>query len=243
MKKNMNLSIPKPCSEDWNAFTKTAIGGFCHSCQKNVVDFTKMSDQEVVTFIMSNKHMRCGKFLPSQLKRYEVAAAKETTSLKGWLQASALSLGLLWGGETMAISNAAADETVESVHAADQTNQKVKRPGIVSGGVTITGVVNDSEGYALPGATVVIKGSSHGTYTDIEGHFELKDVQEGDVLLISFIGFETLAYTIHENAPETFVLALEMSHDLTGEVVIAGVYTSSPFSRFWQGVKSVFRRK
>jgi len=55
---------------------------------------------------------------------------------------------------------------------------------------TVTGVVTDEKGQALPGATVVIKGSTTGTSTDANGNYSLP-VQANTVLLVTYIGFVT----------------------------------------------------
>ncbi|WP_276372697.1 hypothetical protein [Chryseolinea sp. H1M3-3] len=45
MKKIIQIAVPKPCHEKWSSFTKTTNGGFCGSCQKEVIDFTSWSDE------------------------------------------------------------------------------------------------------------------------------------------------------------------------------------------------------
>lgn len=48
MKKSLHISVKQPCSENFANFKRTERGGFCNSCQKEVVDFTKLSDLEIV---------------------------------------------------------------------------------------------------------------------------------------------------------------------------------------------------
>ncbi len=58
--------------------------------------------------------------------------------------------------------------------------------------VTITGTVTSSEdGSAMPFLTVLIKGTTKGTQTDLDGKYSLKHVSPKDTLVFSFIGFET----------------------------------------------------
>lgn len=66
--KKLSISIPSPCHENWSTMTPTEKGRFCSNCQKVVVDFTQMSDQEVVKFLTSEKKV-CGQFRSSQLNR------------------------------------------------------------------------------------------------------------------------------------------------------------------------------
>ena len=54
----------------------------------------------------------------------------------------------------------------------------------------VTGVVEDEFG-PVAGASVVIKGTTNGTMTDMDGHFTLEGVKKGDIIQISFIGFAT----------------------------------------------------
>ena len=89
----------------------------------------------------------------------------------------------------------------------------------------ITGTVEDEFG-PVAGASVVIKGTTNGTMTDMDGHFTLEGVKNGDIIQISFIGFATqdIPYTgqtalnvkLEEDAQkldEVVVTALGMKRD------------------------------
>lgn len=68
MKLNYSISIPKPCHEDWNKMTSKDKGRFCQSCSKTVVDFTKMTTEEIQIYLHKNRHQRiCGHIKQSQL--------------------------------------------------------------------------------------------------------------------------------------------------------------------------------
>lgn len=62
------LNIPQPCHENWNEMTPEKKGRFCGSCQKIVVDFTQMSDEQVKNYLLSNVNT-CGRFYASQIGR------------------------------------------------------------------------------------------------------------------------------------------------------------------------------
>ncbi len=55
----------------------------------------------------------------------------------------------------------------------------------------IKGNVKDSNGSPLPGANVLVKGTSTGAQTDFEGNFVINLPEENNILVISYIGFET----------------------------------------------------
>lgn len=55
---------------------------------------------------------------------------------------------------------------------------------------TVSGTVTDNSGHALPGVNVIIKGSSSGTQTNKNGHYEI-EAKKGDILIYSYLGFKT----------------------------------------------------
>ena len=55
----------------------------------------------------------------------------------------------------------------------------------------VHGIVSDQSGETLPGATVILKGSSkNGTVTDLNGNFTL-NAKVGDVLVVTFVGYDS----------------------------------------------------
>ena len=60
---------------------------------------------------------------------------------------------------------------------------------------TVTGVVSDPDGLPLPGATVLVQGTTTGVTTDFDGNFSI-NVAEGQILEFSFVGYETAALAV-----------------------------------------------
>ena len=54
----------------------------------------------------------------------------------------------------------------------------------------ITGSVSDDNGIPLPGASIVIEGTSDGTTTNFDGNFTI-DASQGSTLVISYVGYES----------------------------------------------------
>ena len=68
--KNYKISIPKPCIEDWDKMTQTEKGKHCASCNKVVIDFSKMKDAEIIAVLVQNKGKKiCGNFYYSQIEK------------------------------------------------------------------------------------------------------------------------------------------------------------------------------
>ena len=55
---------------------------------------------------------------------------------------------------------------------------------------TITGIISDNSGLPLPGATVLVKGTTSGTSTDFDGKYSI-NVKTGSTLVFSFVGYTT----------------------------------------------------
>ena len=63
-----SIKIPKPCHEGWDTMSPKDKGRFCGSCNKTVVDFTKMDTFEIQDFLIHNKDQRiCGHIKQTQL--------------------------------------------------------------------------------------------------------------------------------------------------------------------------------
>src|ERR1044071_9403993 len=87
MKKHIQLSIPTPCHEDWGNMNPVETGRFCNSCQKQVVDFTNMSDRDVALFFKKpSTDSVCGRFMREQLDRDIAIPQKRIPWLKYFFQ-------------------------------------------------------------------------------------------------------------------------------------------------------------
>jgi len=61
-----DIRIPNLCNEDWNKMTQNDNGRFCDTCKLTVVDFTKMSDDQIKNYLLNKGHV-CGRFDCSQI--------------------------------------------------------------------------------------------------------------------------------------------------------------------------------
>lgn len=53
-----------------------------------------------------------------------------------------------------------------------------------------TGIVKDASGMTVIGASVIVKGTTHGTVTDVDGRFTIDGVKLGDVIQVSYVGYK-----------------------------------------------------
>ena len=85
--------------------------------------------------------------------------------------------------------------------------------------LNISGTVSDSSG-PLPGASVLVKGSSKGYVTDFDGKYNLK-ANKGDVLVFSYIGMENVEVTVSDST--TIDVTLQEDSEALEEVVVTSL--------------------
>ena len=83
--------------------------------------------------------------------------------------------------------------------------------------MTVAGVVKDTQGEPIIGANILVKGTTDGTITDLDGRFRL-EAKAGDVLVVSFIGYQTQELPA---APQMNIVLKDDTEQLD-EVVVIG---------------------
>jgi TonB-linked SusC/RagA family outer membrane protein len=83
----------------------------------------------------------------------------------------------------------------------------------------ISGTVSDENGVPLPGATVVVEGTSTGVSTDFDGNYSI-DASQGDVLVFSYVGYQSQSVSV--GASSTVDVSLEPD-SLLDEVVVTAL--------------------
>lgn len=219
----LTVSVPQPCQQPWEEMTPDARGRFCGSCQKSVIDFSTLSDSQIVALLSDTSQKYCGRFKKSQLDRL-ILPEQQAASL---LPAAVLSVML-------AASVPAS--------AADNHAQHITRDTTVSR--TITGKVTMEDGAVVPGTAIQIKGTKTGTVTDPNGHYRLNipsaPSNQQMVLVFTNIGYVKEEVTLAAQQTVDVVLKPDENR-LTGEVlVVAGgacVKKATPWQRLkyrWQ---------
>ena len=87
----------------------------------------------------------------------------------------------------------------------------------------IKGTVSDASGTPLPGVSIVVKNTTKGITTDFDGKFAMSNVQKGEVLVFSYVGFSTKEVVINNSNSLNVILA--ESAESLDEVVVIGYGT------------------
>lgn len=189
MSKSVTINVPKPCHESWYNMTPKEQGRFCGACQKVVVDFTSMSDKEMLDHISKAAEQSvCGRFANDQLKRkVEAPANKRKFSLAyvwNLLMASVLffeSCNDTTTGKVVcekpAVQQGAIEDSAKVTVAVNVDPIPILIPEIKGK------ILNEGSGLPVAGAHVRIAGNKQKTVTDSQGRFSLSVENSNSVIL------------------------------------------------------------
>lgn len=97
-------------------------------------------------------------------------------------------------------------------------NNNVPEPVTTQKDNTIRGTISDLTGQPLPGVNIIVKGSTTGVISDINGYYVI-EARRGDVLQYSYIGFKTQEITVGKSQSIDIVLSEDV-HQLDEAVVV-----------------------
>ena len=90
---------------------------------------------------------------------------------------------------------------------------------------SLKGVVVDDTDQGVVGAAVMIKGTTTGAATDIDGNFEL-NVKTGDILVVSSVGYDDVEIAVTDKTTSPLKVTLTISQELLDDVVVIGYGTT-----------------
>jgi hypothetical protein len=237
MDTSIQLYIPEPCHENWNAMTPKEQGRFCNACAKVVVDFSKMSDKEILDYISSVSGKMCGRLVEDQLNRTLSYPAKpKKLWWKYWVNI-AVSFALLVAKVSAQVKQPR--EKIEVLPPKMTPPEKLDTEKILLGRIgsvsidskdevfiLMKGKVVDNEGNPIVGASVLIKGGNRGTAADTSGEFILKIKEKKTTTLVfSAVGFMSTELSVKGQNELKDILHVEMKMQpmISGEIGVVVV--------------------
>jgi CarboxypepD_reg-like domain/Secretion system C-terminal sorting domain len=233
MAKKLQLQIAEPCHENWDGMTPAEKGKFCGSCQKEVVDFSNMSDQQLVAFFKKpSTGSLCGRFNSEQLNRDVEIPRKRIPWLKYFFQIAipAFLLTIKANGQKGRPQIMGKIKPVCSRPIMGDTiaveNEKPVKPIETSAAKSIQGKIIDESGNPVAYATVMIKGTKTGVAADELGNFNIDIKNTGakemaDItLVVSSIGFELKEVAIDNKTSLIKVEMIQLRTAMQGEAVV-----------------------
>lgn len=168
----LKLEIENPCSENWDQMMPDEKGRFCMSCTKQVIDFSKMTDQELIRFFKQNRKTEmCGQLSSSQLGRVLIESPRRRW-LSYFLQATLpalLFLNRAGAQQTGLMQHAAVVKEIKEVAGLKQS----ALPATTGAPVVIKGNIIDHEGKPVAYASVKVMGTEQYSLADSAGNFQI----------------------------------------------------------------------
>lgn len=212
-----NISIPTPCHENWQNMDEVQQGRFCHSCAKTVVDFSAMTDQQVIDYL-SNTQNVCGRIDAGKMDMINHKLRIEGLEPIGWLKKIGIAIAML----SLAPFAKLQAQTKPEQH---QTDNTTSPSAIVLGKVlpapsnqyVISGRITDKNGMPLPGSIITVQNNkNYKAVADTNGSFVL-NVPDGEKLIdVNSIGYFSKSFTVGGN--KNYIIKLE--EEWMGELVM-----------------------
>lgn len=203
MKRKQFIEIPKPCHENWSEMDVVPLGRECKVCEKKVIDFTRMPDQQVVDILQKSNYHTCGRFTEKQL---ENGFAKHNERYFPFhVRAAASAIFLLLSNKAFAVHSP--KTTTNEINSKFNSKEvyrfakQTRHAPADSNRRYLKGVVLDSiTGEGVPAVKIALVQNSKQTLTDIDGKFvlELPEVEHDNfMILVSSYSNGWVDYEIH----------------------------------------------
>jgi|GEM_PF-2456706 len=191
MSKEIGFRVPNPCHENWNKMSPIDQGKFCRACDKTVIDFSLMTNPEILQHISVINGNVCGRFNKDQLNRPVIISNTRKFSFTyGW---SILLATTLLGMK----SNAQGPFVKGKVKLEQRPQPKAQLMGVVayieSPQYLEGSIVDSSDNSEVGNATITVLPDQFVISADSNGNFKISmhTIKSNSTITISAIGFKT----------------------------------------------------
>ena len=212
-----SIQIPTPCHEDWQQMAPGGDGRFCERCSKTVIDFTALSDQEIIGLLQQRNEKLCGRFRGPQLNRRleETTLTKQpATRLRRFIAAAIL---LFSFREVTAGLPARTQITISPELLSKRSNgdkDSIKETELR--GWLIDSVTQEPIGFA----SIENKRTHAMQSSDQHGDFSIP-AKTGDTLSMWYLGYHRCEFTVKSLEPRQYHL-VPAEKFLQGDIIITG---------------------
>lgn len=214
----VTLSIPEPCTERWENMQIQGNSRFCDACRRNLVDYSKLTDADLINLLLKQDGKICGRFHPNQLNRTLFTENTSHKAKAGYILSGIMALSLLLPFHTAAQTETSVIPEFYAELRTDDNPEKTNRCQISNHNPpVIKGRLTDAEtGEPILFASIRIEGTMNGSTSDVDGYFKILIPEEADTfirytLIISSIGYETKRITVDKaNLDQNIQLHLKL---------------------------------
>jgi hypothetical protein len=220
---SIKLTIPEPCHENWQNMQPNKDGRHCLSCQKTVVDFSLMSDKEILEYVSSKGDNLCGRFDKHQLNR----GLQENTFRKrfSWAYAWGLAaIGFFWTGKAKAQGGVRFQKIVKISDKQYATLGVISFKALDEAKAT---VVDEATGLPVPYASVLAK-KGKAAIADSSGQFNLEQYKGArQILTVSAIGYAPQTIRLDKHNPGNITIYLRREAEELDAVEVSAIVCST----------------
>ncbi len=244
MKPKLYVHIPQPCHEDWTKMTPVDKGKFCGSCSKQVVDFSNMTDHEVLSYFSKSTGKVCGRFAVDQLQRPLQPLAIEKK--KAWWIAMLMPLLLLFGKVNAQKKNPRMTGTsvitknpqpeimgkvmLPKITPVVDTAPAITKREILVGDVAvmkrsgnfIKGQIINTEGKPVEWATIENITDNISGAADSAGNFSIieRTLSDSISIRVSAIGYEVKEIKVNSEDAQSIIITLQQKEAPLSDIII-----------------------
>jgi hypothetical protein len=235
------ITIPQPCHEHWDHVTESNSGRFCGSCSKTVVDFTSMTDRQVIDYLSAAHQKTCGRFSEAQYSAINHRLYADNLPSASWWKRVVLAVTMLTSAQYLKAQTAPAKPNTEQAPISIMMGKVAIASKDSTYHTVIGGIIDAADKSVLPGVTIKVEGTTIGTMTNAEGKFMLRVPVSATRLVVSFVGYNSQSILIDPKSEQIQPIALKMQAALMGEVIV--VKRASFFTRvYYRFIKRPVRK-
>lgn len=208
-----SISMKKPFKVLFVQFEKIPLNGLKNLCSKERTTFKSLCNNQVLRFFQSLNDRSCDCLKGAQNLKF-ITMKTQPQMIPILIKVMIVAIFSVFVVENAWAQNKTSDlkNNLQTQHKAQDTYLK--------------GTINDASG-PLAGANILLKDSEIGVTADFDGKFTFpKILKEGDVLLVSYIGYKTKKITIAKHQEFLNVTLTPEDIDLLGAVPVKKVYSS-----------------
>ncbi|MDP9080127.1 MAG: carboxypeptidase-like regulatory domain-containing protein [Bacteroidota bacterium] len=242
-----NIHFPDPCHQQWQQMTPVDNGRHCEQCSKIVVDFTKMSNNEIINHLSTNSRV-CGRIGEQQVNSINMQLVSRQPQNKGgwakWMMAAVLFVSTAYSRANAQSTTHPTEQTVSSDAQSESFPLgKIAFPDSARYQI-ITGRVTDNNNKPIIGATIKTDHGNAGTQTDAGGYFQLRVLLSTKQLTISFLGYESTVVALKKAGKVLKVKLKENTTMLGGLGVTRSTLIKRLYARYVQNsVREIFTQE
>lgn len=213
MPKYLHIHVPKHCEQQWEQMQPSAGGNFCSSCEKTVIDFTGFSDQQLMEYFKDRASGVCGRFNTNQLEQALPIPVKKIPWLTYFFRIAIPAMLVSYKAQAQKLIRSNSEQVVLPGKKALESSLRTY--------ITVNGNIIGDADQPVPGASIMIAGTSKGVAADSNGRFSISLAETERLLEISSVGYENKLFTVTDINPN-----IQLTVPLADNVVIASSFVS-----------------